>query len=97
MAEQATGELSPAKQSTAKRVNKTGVVVKAAMDKTITVKVDRLVQHKLYKKIVRRSKKYLAHDEKGVAKVGDTVKIKECRPLSKRKNWRLVDIITKAK
>jgi small subunit ribosomal protein S17 len=97
MAEQATGELSSAAQSTANRVSKTGVVVKAAMDKTITVKVDRLVQHKLYKKIVRRSQKYLAHDEKGVANVGDTVKIKECRPISKRKNWRLVDIITKAK
>ncbi len=75
----------------------TGTVVKAAMNKTVTVKVDRLVQHKTYKKIVRRSKKYLVHDQQSAASVGDVVRIVECRPLSKRKHWRLLEIISKAK
>jgi len=97
MAENTTAELNPAKENLTRRVSKVGVVVKAAMDKTITVKVDRLLSHKLYKKIVRSNKKYLAHDEHGTANVGDTVKIRECRPISKRKNWRLVEVITKAK
>ena len=81
----------------ANKVTKVGTVVKAAMDKTITVEVERLMRHAQYKKIIRRSKKYLVHDESGTAGVGDVVKIIECRPLSKLKNWRLVDIITKAK
>jgi small subunit ribosomal protein S17 len=81
----------------ANKVTKTGLVVKAAMDKTITVKVDRLMQHSKFKKIIRRSKQYLAHDEHSTAGVGDTVKILECRPISKLKNWRLVEIISKAK
>lgn len=80
-----------------KKVTKVGLVVKAAMQKTITVKVDRLMQHKLYKKTIRRSKNYLAHDESSQAGVGDTVKIIECRPISKNKSWRLLEIITKAK
>lgn len=90
----AIAENKPAK---ATKPTKVGVVVKAAMDKTITVAVDRLVQHGKYKKIIKRSNKYLAHDEKGDAGVGDVVKIIECRPLSKRKNWRLLEIISKAK
>ena len=81
----------------ANKVTKVGLVVKAAMQKTITVKVDRLMQHKLYKKTIRRSKNYLAHDERGEAGVGDTVKIIECRPISKSKSWRLLEVITKAK
>ena len=81
----------------ANKVTKVGLVVKAAMQKTITVKVDRLMQHKLYKKTIRRSKNYLVHDESSQAGVGDTVKIVECRPISKSKSWRLLEIITKAK
>lgn len=67
-----------------------GVVVSDAMDKTITVKVERRFMHPLYKKFIRRSKKYAAHDETNSAKVGDVVRIRECRPLSKRKCWELV-------
>ncbi|OHC74565.1 MAG: 30S ribosomal protein S17 [Rhodospirillales bacterium RIFCSPLOWO2_12_FULL_58_28] len=67
-----------------------GVVVSDKMDKTIVVKVERRIMHPLYKKVVRRSKKYAAHDENNVSKTGDTVKIRECRPLSKRKRWEVV-------
>jgi small subunit ribosomal protein S17 len=86
-----------ATETKANKVVKTGLVVKAAMDKTITVKVDRLMQHSKFQKIIRRNKQYLAHDENSSAGVGDTVKIMECRPISKLKNWRLVEIISKAK
>ncbi len=67
-----------------------GVVVSDKMDKTITVKVERRIMHPLYKKFIRRSKKYAAHDEENAFKVGDTVKIEECRPISKRKTWQVV-------
>jgi small subunit ribosomal protein S17 len=61
------------------------------MDKTITVLVDRRVMHPLYKKFIRKSKKYAAHDEANLAKVGDMVRIVECPPISKRKTWTLVE------
>lgn len=64
-----------------------GIVTSDKMDKTITVKVERKVMHPLYKKFIRKSKKYAAHDETNTHKVGDVVKIRECRPLSKRKTW----------
>ena len=64
-----------------------GVVVSDKMDKTVTVKVERRVKHPLYSKVIRRSKKYAAHDEENKCKIGDIVKIRECRPLSKRKTW----------
>ena len=67
-----------------------GVVVSDKMDKTIVVKVERRVQHPIYKKFIRRSKKYAAHDEKNTCKIGDTVRIRECRPISKNKTWELV-------
>ena len=67
-----------------------GVVVGDKADKTVVVQVDRRIQHPLYKKIMRRSKKYLAHDEKNSRKVGDRVEIRECRPLSKSKHWEVV-------
>ncbi len=67
-----------------------GVVVSDKMDKTITVKVERKIMHPLYKKFIRSSKKYAAHDENNAHKVGDQVKIRECRPLSKRKRWEVV-------
>jgi len=61
------------------------------MDKTITVLVDRRVMHPLYKKFIRRSKKYAAHDEANVCKIGDLVRIEECAPISKRKTWTLIE------
>ncbi len=68
----------------------TGRVTSDKMDKTVTVLVDRRVIHPLYKKFIRRSKKYAAHDEANTCKVGDTVRILECPPISKRKTWTVV-------
>ncbi len=68
----------------------TGRVTSDKMDKTVTVLVDRRVIHPLYKKFIRRSKKYAAHDEANLCKVGDTVRIIECPPISKRKTWTVV-------
>ena len=68
-----------------------GVVVSDKMDKTVTVQVERRFKHTLYKKFIRRSKKYAAHDENNAVKVGDVVKIQECRPMSKRKKWEVVN------
>jgi small subunit ribosomal protein S17 len=79
------------------KATQVGTVVKTAMTKTVTVKVDRLEQHGLYKKTIRRTTKYLVHDEKSEAGVGDVVRIIECRPLSKLKHWRLLEVISKAK
>jgi small subunit ribosomal protein S17 len=67
-----------------------GIVTSDSMDKTVTVKVERRVMHPIYKKFIVRSKKYLAHDETNRSKVGDNVKIRECRPISKRKCWEIV-------
>ena len=67
-----------------------GVVVSDKMDKTITVKVERRIMHPLYKKFIRKSKKYAAHDAENRCKEGDTVDIKECRPISKLKSWEVV-------
>jgi small subunit ribosomal protein S17 len=69
----------------------TGRVTSDKMAKTITVEVERRIMHPIYKKFIRRSKKYAAHDEAGVAKVGDLVRIEECRPLSKRKTFQLIE------
>ena len=74
-----------------------GKVVSDKMDKTIVVEIEELIQHKLYKKSVKRTVKFKAHDEKNEAKVGDKVSIMETRPLSKEKRWRLVQIVEKAK
>lgn len=73
-----------------------GVVTSNKMQKTITVEVTRLEKHKKYKKYLRRQTKFYAHDEKGEAKIGDTVEIMETRPLSKLKRWRLMKIVAKA-
>jgi small subunit ribosomal protein S17 len=67
------------------------------MDKTIVVKVDTVKAHRKYKKVVRRSTKFHAHDEQNTAKVGDLVRIVETRPLSKTKNWRLAEVLQEAK
>ena len=75
---------------------RTGVVVSDKMDKTVTVLVERQFAHPLYKKIVKKSKKFLAHDENNDCKVGDVVKIVESRPLSRRKRWRVIEIVERA-
>jgi small subunit ribosomal protein S17 len=80
-----------------RRTTKTGVVVSNKMNKTIVVAVDRFVRHPLYKKIVRRTSTFMAHDERRECKVGDRVRIAETRPLSKLKRWRVLEIIAKAK
>ena len=67
-----------------------GVVVSDKMDKTVVVNVERRIMHPIYKKIIRRTKKYAAHDESNASKIGDVVKIRECRPISKRKRWEVV-------
>ncbi|HIJ38014.1 MAG TPA: 30S ribosomal protein S17 [Rhodospirillaceae bacterium] len=67
-----------------------GVVVSDAMEKTVVVRVERRVMHPVYKKFIRRSKKYSAHDEANSCKVGDVVRIQECRPLSKTKSWTVI-------
>jgi len=73
-----------------------GTVVSDKMDKTIVVKVETRVKHKLYGKVVRRSVKFKAHDEENTCREGDVVKIMETRPLSKDKHWRLVEIVERA-
>jgi len=79
------------------RKSQVGIVTSTAMQKTVTVAVDRLVQHPLYKKTLRRTSRFLAHDENNSCKVGDRVKIEETRPLSARKRWRIAEILSRAK
>lgn len=79
------------------RKERIGKVVSNKMQKSITVAVDRRVKHPIYGKFVHRTTKFMAHDEKNEAGIGDTVRISETRPLSKLKRWRLVEIIEKAK
>jgi len=78
------------------RKSQVGIVTSAAMMKTVTVAVDRLVQHSIYKKTVRRTSQFLAHDEEGSCRVGDRVRIVETRPLSARKRWRVVEVLARA-
>jgi small subunit ribosomal protein S17 len=80
-----------------RRQERRGVVVSDAMDKTIVVKVEAIRSHPRYKKVIRRSTKFHAHDEQNSAHVGDVVRIVETRPLSKTKNWRLAEIVEVAK
>ena len=79
------------------RKTRTGLVVSDKMDKTIEVTIEDNVRHPLYKKIIKRTVKLKAHDEKNECRVGDRVSIMETRPLSKDKRWRLVEILEKAK
>lgn len=76
---------------------KIGKVVSDSMEKSIVVKVEYLVSHPLYKKRIKKSTKFMAHDEKGICRIGDKVKIAETRPLSKRKRWRVTEILEKTK
>src|ERR687895_641816 len=100
-----TGERKPITRPTApsdehdrgRRQERRGVVVSAALDKTIVVSVDVVKAHPKYKKVVRRSQRFHAHDEQNQAKAGDVVRIVETRPLSKTKNWRLAEVVEVAR
>jgi small subunit ribosomal protein S17 len=83
------------KQPERRRNEQVGVVVKAKMQKSVVVAVERLVRHAVYRKTIKRTSTFMAHDEKG-AKKGDTVRIVETRPLSKLKRWRVEEIVTRA-
>jgi small subunit ribosomal protein S17 len=83
-------------ESRALRKLRTGLVVSDGMDKTVVVKVVDLKQHPVYKKVVRRATNFMAHDERNECGVGDRVRIMETRPLSKRKRWRVVEVLEKA-
>ena len=82
-------EAKPVKRKT----TKIGVIVGKKMKKTVTVRVERQLRHPLYKKIVKRQRKFLAHDEYEKCKLGDVVRIIETRPISKRKRWRVTEIV----
>ena len=79
------------------RKSRTGVVSSDKMEKTITVVVERTLKHPIYGKYFKKTKKFTAHDEKNECNIGDKVKIVETRPLSKKKRWRLLEVIEKAK
>jgi len=87
------GATSPVK---GQRKTKVGRVVSDKMDKTIVVSVERLTRHRLYKRVIRATTKFAAHDERNEAKIGDTVLIEESRPLSATKRWRLVSVLSRA-
>jgi small subunit ribosomal protein S17 len=92
-------EISPSTASAARGLRKTrvGMVVSNKMRKTVVVAVERRVKDPLYKKYIRRTNKFMAHDENSECQIGDRVRIMETRPLSKRKRWRLVAIVEKKK
>ena len=75
---------------------RTGIVISDQMQKSVVVRVDRTVKNPLYKKIVKRSKKYMAHDEHNACKIGDIVQIIECKPISARKTWRVAEVVKSA-
>jgi small subunit ribosomal protein S17 len=79
------------------KATKTGLVTGNKMDKTVVVSVERLVRHPLYKRSFKVTSKFLAHDEANRCQVGDRVRIEECRPLSRRKRWRVVDVVLSQK
>jgi len=79
-----------------RRKSRSGLVISDKMEKTIVVQVDRMVMHQIYKKFVKQRVTYKVHDERNEARVGDTVLIEECRPLSRHKRWRMKSITTRA-
>jgi len=91
----ATAAVPEAKTTRAHRSQKVGAVVSDKMQKTVVVRVDRLVRHTKYRRYVRRTSKFMAHDELG-ATIGDKVRIVETRPMSARKRWRVIEIVQKA-
>ena len=94
-ASEANAAETPKAESRANRSQKVGTVTSDKMTKTVVVRVDRLVRHRKYRRYVRRTSKFMAHDELG-ATVGDKVRIVETRPLSARKRWRVMEIVQKA-
>jgi small subunit ribosomal protein S17 len=88
--------MSTEQQKRGIRKSQVGTVTSTAMQKTVKVEVDRLVQHPLYKKTLRKTSTFLAHDENGSCRVGDRVRIMETRPLSARKKWRVTEVLSKA-
>lgn len=97
MTAQSTVEPAAPAEKERRQNTKVGVVISDKMEKTRTIAVQRSVRHPFYKKIIRRTSTFHAHDEKNVSRAGDTVKIVETRPLSKLKRWRLVEVLNKAK
>jgi small subunit ribosomal protein S17 len=87
---------APGKARGARKV-RTGVVVSDAMEKTVMVRIEQVVRHRAYGKTMRRSSKLAAHDENNDARVGDTVRLMETRPLSRTKRWRVVEVVERAK
>jgi small subunit ribosomal protein S17 len=85
-----------AEESKSSRAHRTGVVTSDKMDKSVVVRVDRIVKHPMYKRFVKRSNTFLAHDETNQCQAGDTVEIVESRPLSARKRWRVRRIVREA-
>jgi len=81
---------------TSRKTTKVGLVTSSAADKSVVVKVENLIMHPLYSKFVRTSSKFMAHDEENACNEGDRVLIEECRPLSKRKRWRVRRVIERA-
>jgi len=80
-----------------RRAERIGRVVSNQMDRTVVVAVESRFQHPVYRRVVRRTKKYMAHDAENTCQIGDTVRIRECRPLSKRKRWTLVEVVQRVK
>jgi small subunit ribosomal protein S17 len=89
-------ETKTAEDTRGRRKERTGLVTSSAMDKTITISVEGVKYHALYKKAMKTTKKYKAHDEENTCSIGDLVRIKETRPLSKTKCWRLVEVVKRA-
>ena len=96
MAETEAKSVAATEAKGAQKNEKVGEVVSTKMQKTIVVEVSRRVPHPLYKRIIKKRKKFYAHDEQGTANLGDVVRIIECRPLSKLKRWQLLDIVRRA-
>ncbi len=95
--ELAEGQIASKMSERNLRKTRTGLVTSNKMDKSITVMVERRLQHPIYGKFVKKTTKFMAHDENNECNIGDTVRIMETRPLSKNKRWRLVEVIEKAK
>ena len=89
-----TAEQSVAGERVINRKPRVGTVVSDKNDKTIVVEIERASRHRIYHKVIRRTKKYHVHDEHNVATVGDLVRIEECRPISRMKRWQLVEVLT---
>jgi small subunit ribosomal protein S17 len=89
-------EIVMSEQARGHRAVKTGVVTSDKMDKSVVVRVDRIVKHEMYKKYIRKTTKFMAHDEQNECRIGDTVEITESRPLSLRKRWRVRRVVRAA-